>query len=103
MEKKMQALILKKKIEKINYFLEKIKHNDFLSKKYEKTCKTLNYIEHLHILPSTFTGFVPSSVFTYVDGIPLGIIISEVGLKVWVLTAVIKKYKSIIKKNRQNS
>ena len=51
----------------------------------------MNYIEHLHILPSTFTGFVPSSVFTYVVGIPLGMIISEVGLKIWVLTAVIKK------------
>ena len=41
---------------KRNYLLDEIKHNDLMSEKYQKTCKYLNYIEHLLILASTFTG-----------------------------------------------
>ena len=31
------------------YILEKINHNDLLSEKNKKTCKYLNYVEHLLI------------------------------------------------------
>ena len=29
--------------------LDEISHNDLMSEKYKKTCKYVNYIEHLHI------------------------------------------------------
>ena len=53
---------LKFKLRKIDetrtYFLDEIKHNDLMSKKYKKTCKYLNYVQHLLILVSTVTGCV---------------------------------------------
>ena len=39
--------ISKKINETRKYILEKINHNDLLSEKNEKTCKYLNYVEHL--------------------------------------------------------
>ena len=40
---------LRKIDETRNYFLDEIKHNDLMSEKYKKTCKYLNYVEHLVI------------------------------------------------------
>ena len=36
-----------RKIDERKNLLEEIKHNDLMSEKYKKTCKYLNYIEHL--------------------------------------------------------
>ena len=47
---------LRKIDETKNYLLEEINHNDLMSKNYEKTCKYLNYVEHLVILASTVAG-----------------------------------------------
>ena len=41
--------ISKKINETRKYILEKINHNDLLSEKNKKTCKYLNYVEHLLI------------------------------------------------------
>ena len=60
--------------------------------------KTLNYVEHLLILASTFTGCVSISDFASVVGITVGIASPAGGLKICVITAENKKYKSIIKK-----
>ena len=49
---------LRKIDETKNYLLDEIKHNDLMSGKYKKTCKYLNYVEHLLILVSTVTGCV---------------------------------------------
>ena len=46
---------LKKIDETRNCFLEEIKYNELMSEKYKKTCKYLNYVEHLLILASTIT------------------------------------------------
>ena len=47
----------RKKIdEKRNYLIEEIKHNNLMNEKYRKTCKYLNYVEHLLILVSTITA-----------------------------------------------
>ena len=54
---------LRKIDETRNYLLDEIKHNDLMSKKYKKTCKYLNYVEHLFILVSTVTGRVSISAF----------------------------------------
>ena len=55
-------------------------------------------MKHLLILAFTFTGWVSTSAFASLVGIPVGIAISAVGLKTFAITAGIKKYKSIIKK-----
>ena len=41
---------LRKTDETRNYLLDEIKHNDLMIEKYKKTCKYLNYFEHLLIL-----------------------------------------------------
>ena len=40
---------LRKIDETRNYLLDEIKYNDLISEKYKKTCKYLNYVEHLTI------------------------------------------------------
>ena len=46
-----------------NYLLDEKKH-DLMCKKYKKTCKYLNYVEHLLILASTITGCISIFAFT---------------------------------------
>ena len=46
-----------------DYLLDEIKH-DLMCKKYKKTCKYLNCVEHLLILASTITGCISISAFT---------------------------------------
>ena len=65
-------------------------------------CTFLNYIEHFLILGSTVTGCVSISVFTSLVGIPIGIASSAIGLKIFVITAAIKKYKLIIRKSKRS-
>ena len=92
---------LKKLDETRNYFLEEIKDNDLMSKKHKKTCKYLDYVEHLLILVSTITGCVLISAFTSLVVVPVGITSSAVAIKMYATTAGIKKYKSIIKKKKK--
>ena len=75
-----------------NYFNEEIRQNDLMSKKPKKVCSTLSYIEHLLILASAVTGCVSISAFSSL--ICLSIDITSCGVAI---TAVIKKYKPIIK------
>ena len=46
---------------------------------HKKTCKTLNYIEHLLILVFATTDCVSISAFTSVVAIPMGITSSATG------------------------
>ena len=71
-------------------------------KKHKKCWIVLNYIDHLLIVISTITGCVPISDFVSLVGIPIGITRFAIGLKICVITAGIKRYKSIIKKNREH-
>ena len=63
----------------------------------------LNYIEHLVIVIFPVSGCVPISTLALLVHIPIGITSSEIGLKIFVITAVIKKYKSIIKKKKKEA
>ena len=72
-----------------------------MSEKYQKTCKYLNYVEQLLILASTITGCVLISVFTSLVWVLVGITSSAIGIKIFGITAWIKKYKSIIKKKKK--
>ena len=85
------------------YFVEEIKQKELINKKHKKVCKTLNYIEHLLILAYTVIGCILISVFTSLIGIPVGVASSVVERKIYALTAVIKKFKSIIKKRKEKT
>ena len=52
-----------------------------MSKKYKKTCKYLNHVEHLLILASPITSCVSVSVFALLVCVPVGITSSAVGIK----------------------
>ena len=72
-----------------------------MSENYKKFYRFLNYTEHLFLLISTVTGCVSISAFSSFVGIPIGITSSAIGLKICLITAGIKKYKSVIKKNKK--
>ena len=63
-----------------------------MSKNDKKAYRVLNYIERLLILISTVTGWVSISAFASLVGIPIGITICKVGLKICGITSEIKKY-----------
>ena len=71
-----------------------------MSRKHKKVCTTLNYIERFLILVSTITRCISISAFASLLDISIGITSFLVGLKIWAVTAWIKKYKSIVKKNK---
>ena len=90
------------KIDEIrNYILEEIKQNKLMSRKHEKVCVTLNYIEHFLILASAVTGCISLSAFSSLLGTLIGITSSAIGLKMCAIAAGIKKYKSIIQKKKK--
>ena len=72
-----------------------------MSRKHKEACSVLSYIEHILILASTVTECISISDFASLVGIPIRITIYAIGLKIYVITATIIKYKSIIK-NKKN-
>ena len=79
------------KIDEIrNYILEEIKQNELMSRKHEKVCVTLNYIENFLILASAVTGCISLSAFSSLLGILIGITSSAIGLKMCAIAAGIK-------------
>ena len=51
-----QSFRLKNTDETKEFFLKNIEQNELMSKKHNKICTTLNFIEHFPILASTITG-----------------------------------------------
>ena len=98
-EENINQVFRLKKINKTrDYFPEEIEQNESMSKEHKKVCTTLNYIEHFLILASTIARCISISAFASLLGIPIGITSSAIGLKIFVIAAGIKNYKSIIKK-----
>ena len=62
---------------------------------------TLNYIEQLLVLVSKVIGCILFPAFACLDCNPRGITSYAIGLKICAITAEIKKYKSIIKKQKK--
>ena len=81
--------------------LDEINYIDLMSEDYQNTCNYLNYAEHLLILASTFTCCVSIFAFGSLVCAPVGIVSSAIGLKICAITANIKRYKSVIKKNKK--
>ena len=98
-----QEFRLKNIDEKRNYLIEEINRNGMIIKKHKKVCTTLNYIEHFPTLGSTITGCISISAFASLIGISIGTTSSAIGLKIWAITPVIKKYDSIIKKKKKTN
>ena len=84
-----------------NYLIEEINKKELMSRKHKKVYRGLNYIEHLLISISTVTGCISISSSASLVGIPIWIKSSAIGLKICVITAGIKKYKSITKKKKK--
>ena len=61
----------------------------------------MQYVKHLLILILNIAGCVSISAFASVVCAPVGVTSSAVGIKIWVFTAGIKNYKSIIKKKKK--
>ena len=78
-----------------------------ISRKHKKVCANLNYTEHFLLLACTITGCISVSAFSSLLGVPIRIVSSAIGLKIYAVTSRIKNCKLIIKNNgketRQNS
>ena len=97
----MRQKFRKKNIDKRrNYLSEKINQNDLMRRKNKNVYTVLDYIEYQLILIFTVSGCVSISAFA-LAGIHIGITSSEIELTICVITAGIKKYKSIIKKEKK--
>ena len=73
-----------------------------MSKKHKKVCTTLDYIAYLLILAPAVSEYFSIFDFAFSLGIHIGITSSAVGIKIYPITAAIKKYKLIIQKKRSN-
>ena len=97
-----QKLTLKNLDKTRRYFDQETEDNELMSKKPKKVCTNLSLIGQFLILASTITRYVSVFHFASSVGIPIGMTGFTVGLKIFAITAVIKKYKSIIKKKRRS-
>ena len=70
--------------------MEKVKHNELISKKRKRICRNLNYVQHLHILASMVTGCIYISAFASFVGIRVAITSSAETIKICVKIAGIK-------------
>ena len=72
-------------------------------KKNKKVCRALNYFKHFYIFISAVSVCVSLSAFVSLVGIPVDATRSAVQIRIWAITAGIRKYKSMIEKNRPYS
>ena len=94
---------MKNKDETWNYLIEETNWNELMSKKkQEKVFTTLNDIKQFLILAFTVTGCFSISDFTFLIGIPIGIMSSAIELQIFAIAAGIKKYKSKTRKRQRN-
>ena len=91
---------LKKIDEARNYFLEEIKQNELMNDKVKKACRDLNYFKHFLIFISAVSQCVSISAFPSLVDVPVDISSSAIGIKIYSITAGIKKYKSVNKKKK---
>ena len=85
-----QEIISLKKYREMNWWIKSI-------------CEALNCINHFLILASAVTVCVSIFTFASLVSIPIGITSSAIGLKICAMSAGVKKYKSILKKERRRN
>ena len=74
-----------------------------MNEKHKKLFEALNCINHFLILASAVTVCVSIFTFASLVSIPIGITSSAIGLKICAMSAGVKKYKSILKKERRRN
>ena len=57
-----------------------------MSEKHKKVCRVSNYFEHFLVFASAASGFVSISAFASLVGVPVCIVSSAVGLKIYALS-----------------
>ena len=72
-----------------NYFIEKIKQNELISKMQKQVWWIWNYSEHLLTLTSRVTGCVSISALTFLVGISVDIPHFSISIKISIITAEI--------------
>ena len=82
---------------------DEIKHICLMSEKVKNVCRALNYFEHFLAFVSAASGCVSISTFPSLVVVSEGIANPALGLKICAVTAGIKRYKSVIKKNRKKA
>ena len=85
-----QEIISLKKYREMNWWIKSI-------------CEALNCINHFLILASAVTVCVSIFTFASLVSIPIGITSSAIGFKICAMSAGVKKYKSILKKERRRN
>ena len=79
-----------------------MKYNDLMSEKYKKTSRYLDYVQHLLILVSIVTGCVSISAFHFCIGFCSCRYYEFCSRKKnYVITTIIKNYKSVINKRKK--
>ena len=74
-----------------------------MSKNHKKICRVLNYFDHSLIVTSAINGFITISAFVSLVGVSITIADSAIKIEKCLITSGIKKYKSIIKKNKEEA
>ena len=72
-----------------------------MSRKHKNVYTTLNYLEHFFILDSAITECILISAFASLIGISIGFKCSTIRLKICVIAEGIKKYETIINKEKK--
>ena len=96
-----QEFRLKKMDEMRNYLTEEINPNELRVRSIKSFAEF--WTKFNTCLISTITGCVSISAFASLVQIPIGITSSAIELKICVITAEIKKHKSINKKNKKEN
>ena len=73
-----------------------------MTEKHKNACRGLNYFQHVLVFLSAISDYVSIFAFASLVCVPVGIKSSVLGLKICGLTAGIKKYKSVIKKMKED-
>ena len=84
-------LWIKKINETRSYLLEEIKQNDLMCEKNKKTCRALNYFEDFFVVICAVSGCVSISAFASLAGVPVAIVSSAVGLRIYAISVGINK------------
>ena len=77
--------------------IEEIIHNNLMSENNKKMCRSFSFFEDYFALVSTVNECVLISAYASLVGVTVDTVRFAVGLKICVITAGIKLYKSIIK------
>ena len=75
--------------------------SELINNKHKKICRNSKYLGHSLFFYFLRYWMFSITTFAYLVGIPVGITKSAATIKICILTAVNKKYKSVVKKKEE--